>query len=552
MSFDLFISHSTADAETARVLVTDFENRGVTCWVAPRDIPMGSSYQNEIVSAIERCRAMLLLFSSAANNSEHVLREVELAAQNKKPIYPLRIDTSEPAGGLRYMLANKQWVERKALGNRLVETVEQLLAPTRTAGAGETSTKVREPVSPPPSSRLPLMAGAGALAAFAIAAALWLFSQPTRPPDDVALKKGPSVVTGDSKPGATAGQSGTAEKGQSSGPPPAADTPANPPPGQKEARRPDEAPPQVPPLQAPPPQVSPPQVPPPATPPPIVEIPPRPIEPKIAIASVAPADPRALAGTVHLFRECDMCPVMSVVPAGRSLIGSPGYEKGREAAEGPQQNVTIGQPFAVGRSEISFEQWLSCVAEGSCNAYRPGDYDWGYGAQPVINVSWTDAKSYVDWLSKKTGAVYRLLSEAEWEYAARGCAKACDATPFWFGAEISSARANYDWRFSYERSAKALPPRRTVPVDTGEANPFGLLHVHGNVREWVEDCWNDSLAGLPKDGSARATGDCRSHVLRGGSWADEPKDLRTAKRTWAVADERRAQIGFRVARALVP
>jgi hypothetical protein len=176
MAFDLFISHCTADAETARVLVTDFENRGITCWIAPRDIPMGSSYQHEIVAAIERCRAMLLLFSNATNDSEHVLREVELAAQNRKPIYPLRIDTSEPAGGLRYMLANKQWVERKALGNRLVDTVEQLLASTRATGAGEPAE--RERALPPQPSRAPLMAGVGALAACAIAAAVWFALQP--------------------------------------------------------------------------------------------------------------------------------------------------------------------------------------------------------------------------------------------------------------------------------------------------------------------------------------------------------------------------------------
>src|ERR1700754_2219012 len=101
MKYDLFISHSSADADTARTLVTDFENRGISCWIAPRDIPMGSSYQSEIVRAIEECRAVLLLFSKATNESEHVLREVELAAQGRKAIYPLRIDSTEPAGGLR-------------------------------------------------------------------------------------------------------------------------------------------------------------------------------------------------------------------------------------------------------------------------------------------------------------------------------------------------------------------------------------------------------------------------------------------------------------------
>src|SRR5436190_4941810 len=162
MRYDLFISHSSADADTAQALVTDFENRNITCWMAPRDIPMGSSYHEEIVQAIENSRAVLLLFSNAANKSEHVLREVELAAQGKKPIYPLRIDVSEPAGGLKYMLANKQWVERKALGNRLVDTIEQLLAGGRAARADEGSER---PAAGPArkSARLsPVMIGSAA------------------------------------------------------------------------------------------------------------------------------------------------------------------------------------------------------------------------------------------------------------------------------------------------------------------------------------------------------------------------------------------------------
>src|SRR6476469_7769845 len=121
MKYDLFISHSSEDVATAEALVTDFENRNITCWVAPRDIPMGSSYHEEIVQAIENSRAVLLLFSGNANKSAHVLREVELAEQGRKPILPLRIDTSEPVRGLKYMLANKQWVERTALDNRLID-----------------------------------------------------------------------------------------------------------------------------------------------------------------------------------------------------------------------------------------------------------------------------------------------------------------------------------------------------------------------------------------------------------------------------------------------
>jgi len=250
------------------------------------------------------------------------------------------------------------------------------------------------------------------------------------------------------------------------------------------------------------------------------------------------------------FRECESCPTMVIVPPGRMMLGSPDSEPGRSPNEGPQQEVLIARPFAVSRSEISFEEWLTCVAEGGCRAFRPGNYGWGEGKQPVINVSWADAKAYVEWLSQKAGATYRLPSEAEWEYAARGCTWVhCPSTPFWFGEVIAPSLANYDSRFAYNGSLKAQPLRRTAPVDAAQPNPFGLLHMHGNVREWTEDCWNQSLAGLPQDGSARTSGDCKSHVVRGGSWSDEPKDLRSAKRAWEIATERRAQLGFRVARS---
>jgi formylglycine-generating enzyme required for sulfatase activity/uncharacterized caspase-like protein len=285
-----------------------------------------------------------------------------------------------------------------------------------------------------------------------------------------------------------------------------------------------------------------------------VALPKPPADPPLTL--VAPVAPLASEQERALkpkdsFKECEGCPTMTTMPAGSFTMGSPAGEPQRSSDEGPQQQIVLRRPFAVGRSEVSFEEWSACVAEGGCNAYRPGDYGWGMGKRPVINVSWADAKAYVKWLSEKTGAPYRLLSESEREYVTRGCTSpACPSTPFWFGKEISPARANYDWRYSYDGSAKAQPQRRTVATDASEANPFGLLHVHGNVREWVEDCWNPSLAGLPNDGAPRLTGDCSSHVVRGGAWSDEPKDLRSAKRSWEVVGERRAEIGFRVARTL--
>jgi formylglycine-generating enzyme required for sulfatase activity len=262
-----------------------------------------------------------------------------------------------------------------------------------------------------------------------------------------------------------------------------------------------------------------------------------------------PAGQSAPGKNVPQFKDCDGCPAMVVVPPGRALIGSSGHEAGRSNSEGPQQEISIARPFAVSRSEVSFEEYLGCVAEGGCRPDRPGNYGWGEGKQPVINVSWDDAKAYVAWLSRKTGASYRLLSEAEWEYAARGCTAACPSDPFWFGQEIAPTRANYNWNLSYNGSLKAQPRRRTFPVDAGEPNPFGLLNMHGNVREWTEDCWNTNLAGVPRDGSARTSGDCNSHVVRGGSWADDPRDLRSARRWWEVKGERRAEIGMRIARS---
>lgn len=242
---------------------------------------------------------------------------------------------------------------------------------------------------------------------------------------------------------------------------------------------------------------------------------------------------------------------MVVVPAGAFVMGSPPGETGREKAEEPSQKVVIARMFAAGRSEVSFAEWNACRAEGGCKA-APGDNGWGRGSQPVIYVSWEDAQAYVKWLSEKTGARYRLLSEAEWEYAARGCREACPSTPFWFGAGISRDKVNYDSLYAYEGSERAQPLRRTIAADSGKPNPFGLLHVHGNVREWVEDCWNRNLDGQPRDGSARTKGACLEHVVRGGSWKDEPKDVRSAKRTWLEAGSagRQPDTGFRVARDL--
>ena len=235
--------------------------------------------------------------------------------------------------------------------------------------------------------------------------------------------------------------------------------------------------------------------------------------------------------------DCAGCPEMVVIPAGSFMMGSPESEEGRIDNEGPVHPVEIGEPFAVGAYEVTFEEWDACVAAGGCGGYRPDDAGWGRGRRPVIDVSWEDAQEYVEWLSRKTGVEYRLLSEAEWEYAARGGSR----TRYSFGDAITESDANYGRNIG-----------KTQPVGSYRANGYGLYDMHGNVWEWVQDCWNDNYGGAPTDGKAWKSGDCGGRVLRGGSWVNLPGLLRSAIRYWYVTGFRISYLGFRVARTLGP
>ena len=250
-------------------------------------------------------------------------------------------------------------------------------------------------------------------------------------------------------------------------------------------------------------------------------------------------------------RDCEQCPEMVVVPAGSYMMGSPDGEEGRSSAEGPVHEVTIATPLAVGKYEVTFAEWDACVAAGGCT-YQPSDEGWGRGKRPVINVSWDDIQQYVKWLSGETGQAYRLLSEAEWEYVAR----AGTTTPFHTGETLSPAQANYKGKYTYGSGQKGAYKEKTVPVGSYAANGFGVYDVHGNVWEWVADCWNDSYAGAPSDGSAwtsgNTSGNCSLRVLRGGSWFLNPEYLRSASRSSYVTGSRFHVIGFRLARTLTP
>lgn len=250
----------------------------------------------------------------------------------------------------------------------------------------------------------------------------------------------------------------------------------------------------------------------------------------------------------RVFRDCDGCPEMVVVPAGSFTMGSPATEEGRSEDEGPQREVTIGNAFAVGKHEVTFAEWEACVAGGGCTSNRsPSDQGWGKGTRPVINVSWHDAHEYVLWLSVKTGKTYRLLSEAEWEYAAR----AGTTTAYPWGTAASHDFANYGKDECCGGLAQGLDQWvNSAPVGSFPANRFGLHDMHGNVWEWVEDCWNEGYSGAPADGLARTAAECGRRVVRGGSWFNLPRAMRSADRSNFGTGERTDYFGFRLARTL--
>jgi formylglycine-generating enzyme required for sulfatase activity len=292
---------------------------------------------------------------------------------------------------------------------------------------------------------------------------------------------------------------------------------------------------------------------------------------------LAPERERALQPN-DSFRECDICPEMVVIPGGAFTMGSPSSEPGRDKSEGPQHVVTFSRPLAVGKFEVTMDQFAAFVTEtghaaGSrCWTIENGKAEekdgrsWrnpGYsqtGSHPASCLSWNDAKAYVAWLSRKTEKGYRLLAESEWEYAARARTRPGPAPRYVFGDDDNAICRYGNAADQTARRSGSFPKDWTVlacsdghataaPVGSFAANGFGLYDVLGNVWEWTEDCWNGSYRGAPANGSAWTSGDCGKHVLRGGAWDDHPKYLRAAERYWGFTGDR-GIMGIRVARTL--
>jgi formylglycine-generating enzyme required for sulfatase activity/uncharacterized caspase-like protein len=272
-------------------------------------------------------------------------------------------------------------------------------------------------------------------------------------------------------------------------------------------------------------------------------------------------------GSGESFKDCPDCPEMVIAPSGGFTMGSPKDEPTHDYDEAPRRRVSIAKPFAVGRFPVTRGEWARFVdstgykTDGGCRTWTGGAWEENQSASwrspgfvqddthPAVCLNWEDANAYAGWLSKRTGKSYRLLSEAEYEYVAR----AGTTAPFWWGASIAPDEANYDGNNMYAGGgSKGEYRAKTVPVKSFKPNPWGLYQVHGNAWSWVKDCWRDTYEGAPADGSAWTGGDCRNRILRGGSWINTPRNLRSANRFWSLSGHRNNDIGFRLAKTLSP
>ncbi len=276
----------------------------------------------------------------------------------------------------------------------------------------------------------------------------------------------------------------------------------------------------------------------------------------IAPFVLKPETERALkpGNPIHECGPATHCPEMIVLPAGDFMMGSPDGQG--NADEHPQHKVTIARSFAVSKFEVTWDDWEACVSMRGCDGAPTGDSGYGRDKHPLINVSWDQAKAYAAWLSLMTGKEYRLLSESQWEYAAR----AGSTTVYSFGddpnqlcqydnlADQTVKRTHPNWMVGDCDDGQEL----IAVVGSYKPNAFGLHDMHGNVTEWVEDCYESSYEGAPADGSARTSTECSFRVFRGGSWGSLPQGLRSAHRERYVPKGRFIVIGFRLARTLLP
>ena len=285
---------------------------------------------------------------------------------------------------------------------------------------------------------------------------------------------------------------------------------------------------------------------------------------RLAMGMLPQSSPLLLVGTV--FRDCSDCPEMVVMPLGDTYVGA---QAGEEAAEGveprfrgraePRHRVFINNAFAVSRYEVTvgqFARFVQATGRKMDGCWISQNHEWklledrswrmpGYGQtdrDPVVCVSWEDAKAYVDWLSGALKQRYRLLTEAEWEYVARTGTKTVRPWGDPIGHNFTDCAA----------CGSRWDGQRPAPSGSFSVNRFGLYDLLGNAAEWVEDCWHNDYRDAPTDGSAWTSGACEFRVIRGGSWVDQPRNVRSAQRDRDTATMRSVFLGFRIARDINP
>ena len=255
-----------------------------------------------------------------------------------------------------------------------------------------------------------------------------------------------------------------------------------------------------------------------------------PTKPAVPAATAAPAAVKAGAE----FKDCPSCPVLVTLPAASFVMGN----DASDPSEKPAHQVAIGAPFAIGKFEVTVQQWNACVSAGRCQAIpqAPGTQP----NAPMRDVSWNDAQQYVKWLAAVSGKAYRLPTEAEWEFAARGGSTA----PYWWGAQMAPGKANC------KECGQPWSAERPATVGSFPANGYGLHDTSGSVWEWVADCWHNNFKGAPADGRTWDAPNCRVRVIRGGSWREGAAYMVSSTRFRYDAGVRQSQNGFRVARSV--
>jgi formylglycine-generating enzyme required for sulfatase activity len=276
----------------------------------------------------------------------------------------------------------------------------------------------------------------------------------------------------------------------------------------------------------------------PAAPPPKPKEAPKPAPPAkvpavpAPVAAPAPAKTTVAAGTD--IKDCAACPTLVAIPAGTFTLGN----NASDPSEKPAHPVTLETPFAIGRYEVSVQEWNACAAAGACQKIAQSANT--SPSAPMRDVSWDDAQQYVKWLATTSGKPYRLPTEAEWERAARGGT----ATRYWWGEQMAQGKANC------KECGKPWSDDAPANVGSFGANAYGVYDTSGSVWEWVADCWHNNYKGAPADGRTWDEPDCRVRVIRGGSWREGAPYMVASTRFKYDASVRHSQNGFRVARSL--